>query len=123
MTKSYHPQVLSWTCTIQVRSVACSFTPHSPTRIAASTCSTHPPLQFAIRENIQKDIERERERAEMDTPMDDAEEEDFVPCITREHFIEAMKYARRSVSDRDIAKYEMFAPPVQHCRLFGTVFK
>ena len=41
---------------------------------------------------------------------DDAEEEDDpVPQITREHFEEAMKFARRSVSDQDIRRYEMFS--------------
>ena len=34
---------------------------------------------------------------------------DPVPCITRAHFEEAMKYARRSVSDADIRKYQV--PP------------
>lgn len=32
---------------------------------------------------------------------------DLVPCITRAHFEEAMKYARRSVSDADIRKYQV----------------
>lgn len=34
---------------------------------------------------------------------------DEVPEITRAHFEEAMKYARRSVSDADIRKYQSFA--------------
>ena len=34
------------------------------------------------------------------------EDVDEVPCITRAHFEEAMKYARRSVSDADIRKYQ-----------------
>lgn len=34
------------------------------------------------------------------------EDVDLVPCITRAHFEEAMKYARRSVSDADIRKYQ-----------------
>ena len=33
----------------------------------------------------------------------------FVNCIERRHFEEAMKYARRSVSDQDIRKYELFS--------------
>jgi Vps4 C terminal oligomerisation domain len=34
----------------------------------------------------------------------------LIPCIdVREHFEEAMKYARRSVSDQDIRRYEMFS--------------
>ena len=30
-----------------------------------------------------------------------------MPCITRAHFEEAMKYARRSVNDADIRKYQV----------------
>ena len=32
-----------------------------------------------------------------------------MPEIRRDHFEEAMRFARRSVSDNDIRKYEMFA--------------
>lgn len=35
------------------------------------------------------------------------DEVDPVPCITRAHFEEAMKYARRSVNDADIRKYQV----------------
>lgn len=52
--------------------------------------------------------------------MDD---EDPVPEITREHFEEAMRYARRSVTDNDIRKYEMFAQTLQQSRGFGTNFR
>jgi len=41
--------------------------------------------------------------------MDTDQATDPVPEITRAHFSEAMKYARRSVSEADIRKYEMFA--------------
>lgn len=51
------------------------------------------------------------------------DEEDPVPEITRDHFEEAMKYARRSVSDNDIRKYEMFAQTLQQSRGFGTNFR
>lgn len=34
-----------------------------------------------------------------------------------------MKFARRSVSDNDIRKYEMFAQTLQQQRGFGTNFK
>jgi len=44
------------------------------------------------------------------------EEADPVPEITRAHFSEAMKTARRSVSDADIRKYEMFAQTLVHAR-------
>jgi len=68
--------------------------------------------KLAIRESIEADIRKERERmAAEDNGMmeEDEEEEDPVAHITRDHFEEAMKYARRSVSDSDIRRYEMFA--------------
>jgi transitional endoplasmic reticulum ATPase len=34
-----------------------------------------------------------------------------------------MKYARRSVSDNDIRRYEMFAQNLQQSRGFGSSFK
>lgn len=62
--------------------------------------------KLAIRESIEYDIRREREKAaraaeagEGDAAMEDApveEEEDPVPEITSAHFEEAMKFARRS---------------------------
>lgn len=51
------------------------------------------------------------------------DEDDPVPEITRAHFEEAMRYARRSVSDNDIRKYEMFAQTLQQSRGFGTNFR
>jgi len=43
-------------------------------------------------------------------------EEDPVPEITRAHFEEAMKFSRRSVSDQDIRRYEMFSTNLQQSR-------
>jgi len=51
------------------------------------------------------------------------DEEDPVPEITIAHFEEAMKFARRSVSDQDIRRYEMFAQNLQQSRSFGSTFK
>jgi len=51
------------------------------------------------------------------------EEEDLVPEITKAHFEEAMKFARRSVSDNDIKKYEMFSQTLQQSRGFGNNFR
>lgn len=51
------------------------------------------------------------------------DEDDPVPEITRAHFEEAMKFARRSVSDNDIRKYEMFAQTLQQSRGFGSNFR
>lgn len=47
----------------------------------------------------------------------------MAPEIKREHFEEAMKFARRSVSDNDIRKYEMFSQTLQQSRGFGTNFR
>lgn len=84
--------------------------------------------KLAIRESIESEIRQLREReARGETAMEeDAEaepEEDLVPYITRAHFEEAMKFARRSVSDNDIRKYEMFAQNMQSSRGFGASFK
>jgi len=86
--------------------------------------------KLAIRESIESDIraareKREREEAAGDEVKmeEDEEAEDPVPVITREHFEEAMRYARRSVSDADIRRYEMFAQNLQQSRSFGNNFK
>jgi len=82
--------------------------------------------KYAIRENIEKDIELERQRAaraETDVKMETEEEVDPVPCITRAHFEESMKFARRSVSDADIRKYQTFAQTLQQSRGIGSDFR
>lgn len=85
--------------------------------------------KLAIRASIDADIRAEREktaRQEAGEEVMEEEVEDPVPMITRsvvlwisydpltymgfrEHFEEAMQYARRSVQDSDIRRYEMFA--------------
>ena len=50
-------------------------------------------------------------------------EEETVPEIRKDHFEEAMKFARRSVTDNDIRKYEMFAQKLQTARGFGQSFR
>lgn len=50
----------------------------------------------------------------------EVEEDDPVPEIRKDHFEEAMRFARRSVSDNDIRKYEMFAQTLQQSRGFGS---
>ena len=66
-------------------------------------------------------LQRERE-ARGDDGMEE-EDVDPVPEITRAHFEESMKFARRSVSDADIRKYEMFSQKLQQERGFGGTFK
>lgn len=51
---------------------------------------------------------------------DDADE---VAEIKAVHFEESMKFARRSVSDADIRKYQAFAQTLQQSRGFGTEFR
>ena len=46
-----------------------------------------------------------------------------MPVIPREHFEEAMKFAKWLVSDGDIRRYEMFAQNLQQSRSFGATFK
>lgn len=74
--------------------------------------------KLAIRESIQKEIQAEREAA--DNPDAAAEEldEDPVPELRADHFEESMRYARRSVTDQDIRKYEMFSQTLQQSRGF-----
>merc|ERR1712227_926484 len=80
--------------------------------------------KLAIRESIDADIKREKEKQKAGaTTMDVDDEEDLVPEITKAHFEEAMKFARRSVSDNDIKKYEMFSQTLQQSRGFGNNFR
>ena len=60
--------------------------------------------KFAIRESIEAEI-----RAAQAAGQGCMEVKDPVPEITRAHFEDSMRYARRSVSDKDVRKYEMFA--------------
>eukprot|EP00252_Welwitschia_mirabilis_P019464 TRINITY_DN451_c1_g1_i2.p1 TRINITY_DN451_c1_g1~~TRINITY_DN451_c1_g1_i2.p1 ORF type:complete len:133 (+),score=34.32 TRINITY_DN451_c1_g1_i2:368-766(+) len=78
--------------------------------------------KYAIRENIEKDIERERKRDENPEAMDE-DDVDEIAEIKAVHFEESMKYARRSVSDADIRKYQAFAQTLQQSRGFGSEFR
>lgn len=83
--------------------------------------------KLAIRESIEKAVAVEKDRQVRlqrgEELMEEVGGEDPVPELTRKHFEEAMKFARRSVSDNDIRKYEMFAQTLQQQRGFGTNFK
>ncbi|PVV03740.1 hypothetical protein BB560_001768 [Smittium megazygosporum] len=80
--------------------------------------------KLAIRQSIEADIRANKGKIKIDdseNAMDeDKEYEDPVPELTRAHFEEAMQYARRSVSDSDIRRYEMFSQNLQQTRGFGT---
>lgn len=75
-------------------------------------------VKLAIKESISLDIDRQKQReaAGEDVKMEDEEEEgeDPVPELTRAHFEEAMKTARRSVSDVEIRRYEAFAQSLKN---------
>ncbi|XP_047153212.1 cell division cycle protein 48 homolog [Vigna umbellata] len=79
--------------------------------------------KYAIRENIEKDIERERRKRDNPEAMEEDIEEEEVAEIKAAHFEESMKYARRSVSDADIRKYQAFAQTLQQSRGFGSEFR
>ena len=81
--------------------------------------------KYGIRENIEREIELERARAANPDAMEEEEEEqEEAPAIlTKAHFEEAMKFARRSVSDADIRKYQSFAQNLQQSRGFGSDFR
>ncbi|XP_065070225.1 transitional endoplasmic reticulum ATPase [Rhopilema esculentum] len=80
--------------------------------------------KLAIRESIEADIRKEREReGNPEANMDFEDDEDAVPEIRRDHFEEAMRFARRSVSDNDIRRYEMFAQTLQQSRGLGGGFR
>ncbi|KAI5709131.1 hypothetical protein M8J76_010927 [Diaphorina citri] len=83
--------------------------------------------KLAIRQSIETEIRREREKLAgnpaASAAMETEDEDDPVPEITRAHFEEAMRFARRSVNDADIRKYEMFAQTLQQSRGFGTNFR
>merc|ERR1712001_586868 len=80
-------------------------------------------VKLAIRENIEQDIKRERARQAAGGAMEVDDGSDDVAEVTKKHFEEAMRFARRSVSDQDIRKYEMFSQTLQQSRGFGSNFR
>merc|ERR1712021_320901 len=77
----------------------------------------------AIREEIERDIERQRIKTEAGDDMEDDDEdddEDTMPEILPVHFETAVRQARRSVSDRDLAQYASFAQTLQQSRAAVT---
>lgn len=80
-------------------------------------------VKIAIKESIDADIRRtkEREAAGEDIEMEE-DGEDPVPQLTKRHFEEAMQMARRSVSDVEIRRYEAFAQQMKNAGP-GAFFK
>jgi len=79
-------------------------------------------VKLAIKESISLEIQRnkEREAAGEDVEMED--DEDPVPELTKRHFEEAMRDARRSVTDVEIRRYEAFAQQMKNAGP-GAYFK
>merc|ERR1711935_612023 len=74
-------------------------------------------------EEIERDIERQRIKTEAGDDMEDDDEdddEDTMPEILPVHFETAVRQARRSVSDRDLAQYASFAQTLQQSRAAVT---
>ena len=92
------------------------FTGADLTEICQTAC------KIAIREEIERDIERQRLQEEADDGMEAEEEddEDLMPEILPRHFETAVREARRSVSDRDLAQYASFAQTLQQSRAAVT---
>jgi len=80
-------------------------------------------VKLAIRENIEQDIKRERAIQAAGGAMEVDDGVDEVAEVSKKHFEEAMRFARRSVSDQDIRKYEMFSTTLQQSRGFGQNFR
>eukprot|EP01012_Entosiphon_sulcatum_P006927 TRINITY_DN1339_c0_g1_i1.p1 TRINITY_DN1339_c0_g1~~TRINITY_DN1339_c0_g1_i1.p1 ORF type:complete len:782 (-),score=172.63 TRINITY_DN1339_c0_g1_i1:42-2387(-) len=74
-------------------------------------------VKLAIKESITREIQHDKMVEQGQIPAD--EQFDPVPEVSRRHFEEAMAGARRSVTDHDIRKYEMFATSLQTARGFG----
>merc|ERR1711904_180741 len=75
--------------------------------------------KIAVREAIIREVEMRNKETEDHPDYDPAFErsdEDPVPMITVKHFEESMKFARRSVSDMEVRKYEAIAAQ-QHSRI------
>merc|ERR1739845_234249 len=75
--------------------------------------------KLAIREEIEQDMERHRMKQELGEEMDDDDDnidEDEMPEILPRHFENAVRQARRSVTDRDLSLYASFAQTLQQAR-------
>lgn len=82
--------------------------------------------KLAIREDLQEMLDREKAKKERkeelgddaDCMDDEDEDEDDArpPMVTREHFEEAMKFARASVSPNDVRRYDSFAEKLHQSR-------
>jgi transitional endoplasmic reticulum ATPase len=94
----------------------CVFLPPNSLSFSFSFFFLQRAAKFAIRENIEKDMERRKAREAAGLPAEAEGDFDPVPAITARHFEAAMRDARRSVSDADLARYSSFASTLQQQR-------
>lgn len=92
--------------------------------------------KLAIRESIEKEYAKQSAAADASGMVPD-DDQDPVPAITkygffltfkifyfaRNHFQEAMRFARKSVTDTDVRRYEMFAQNLQQSQGIGGNFQ
>uniref|UniRef100_A0A7N1A4D4 Uncharacterized protein n=1 Tax=Kalanchoe fedtschenkoi TaxID=63787 RepID=A0A7N1A4D4_KALFE len=79
--------------------------------------------QRACKYAIREDIEKEKRRAAANTEDLQEEEDEGANEIKVGHFEEAMKSARRSVSNADVRKYQAFAQTLRQSRGLGSEFR
>ena len=70
-------------------------------------------VKLAIKQSIAYEIDSAKDK-EGDEAMGEEDGGDPVPEITRTHFEEAMKAARKSVSDAELRRYEAFAQSMKN---------
>lgn len=79
--------------------------------------------KLAIRESIEKETQKIRAGLASGDNAMDVDEADPVPYLTRAHFEEAMRFARRSVNDAELRRYEMFSQNLQQSRGSANNFR
>lgn len=75
--------------------------------------------KLAIRQEIDRDMERDavrKDAEEKGMEVEDIEDDDREALIMPAHFEDAVRNARRSVSDRDLAQYSSFSQTLQQSR-------
>lgn len=78
-------------------------------------------VKLAIRASIARDIEKEKKKLANPDAADSMDDDDDEQAeITRANFEEAMKFARRSVSDASLKRYEQFKTSLQQSRGLGA---
>lgn len=76
-------------------------------------------VKIAIKQSIAYEIDSAKDN-EGDAEMAEEGAEDPVPEVTRAHFEEAMKAARKSVSDVELRRYEAFAQSMKNAGGMNT---